>query len=63
MKKILLAVSMFLLPTSVWADIIIKHRNKFVGQYEQGWVLPLVSLVVLLAVNSGIIFYLKRKTK
>ena len=63
MKRMLLTVLIFLLPISVWADIIIKHKNRFVGQYEQDWALSLIGLVVLLAINSGIIFCLKRKTK
>ena len=60
MKKIILSMGSLLLSSSAWADIIIKHKTKFAGQYEQDFILPLVALVILLALNTGIVLYLKR---
>lgn len=63
MKKTILSLSTLLWTTSSWADIIIKHQAKATSRYEHDFILTLSCLVALLVINSGVILYLKRKTK
>jgi len=61
MKKIILSMGSLLASSSAWADVIIKHKNKV--HYEQEFVLPLICCLALVAVNFGVVLYLRRKSK